>query len=283
MEPHAPGAASRAHRSHREHHDKVFLTCVFPDRQLEALLALEQRIRRKLAQAAASIGLDQVVFPGAGRTEHVFADDREEIEALRREDPSLFERGGEDVHAHSGEEYRQELRKGMERWGERIRGLPWGVGSGFVGGSRAGYVFCARVFDHVRMRFVPADLDGEIERDTLTCLGMLSCEETTERTLPEAFAEGAFAAWERARRDIYEEWLEATDPANLQPEVRPLFKAAADHVRMHGSEGLSIEERDRLADALEAPWGLRQEKRLREVFTPEGADGGPPPPRSPRP
>ena len=37
-------------------HEKVFLTCVFPDRQLEALLALEERIRRKLAQAAASIG-----------------------------------------------------------------------------------------------------------------------------------------------------------------------------------------------------------------------------------
>lgn len=31
--------------------ENVFITCVFPDRQLEALLALEERIRRKLAQS----------------------------------------------------------------------------------------------------------------------------------------------------------------------------------------------------------------------------------------
>ena len=69
-------------------HEKVFLTCVFPDRQLERLLALEERLRRKLAQAAASIGLDQAVIPDTAKTEHVFADDREKIEALRRGDPS---------------------------------------------------------------------------------------------------------------------------------------------------------------------------------------------------
>lgn len=255
-------------------HEKVYLTCVFPDRQLERLLALEERIRTKLAQAAASIGLDQVVIPGIEKTEQVFADDREEIEALRRGDPSLFERGGEEVHAHSGEEYRQELRKGVERWGDRIRELPWGVGSGFVGGTRTGYVFSARVFDRVFMRFVPADPNRDIERDTLTCLGILSCEEATERVLPDDFAEGAYEAWDRARQDIYEEWMRATDPANLQPEVRPLFRAAADHVRMHPAEGTSLEERDRLADALEAPWGIRQERQLRAVFTPETAKEG---------
>lgn len=255
-------------------HERVFLTCIFPDRQLEALLALEERIRIKLAQAAASIGLDQVVIPGIERTEHVFADDRAEIEALRREDPSLFERGGEEVHAHSGEEYRQELRKGVERWGDRIKKLPWGVGSGFVRGPREGYVFCARVFDRVFMRFVSADTESPIERDTLTCLGLMSCDETTPRVLPERFADGAYEAWEVARRDIFDEWQSATDPKNLQPEVRPLFRAAADHVRLHPAEGMSLEQRDRLAEALEAPWGIRIEKRLREVFTPESADGG---------
>ena len=255
-------------------HEKVFLTCVFPDRQLERLLALEGRIRRKLAQAAASIGLDQVVIPDTAKTEHVFADDREKIEALRRGDPSLFERGGEEVHAHSGEEYRQELRKGIERWGDRIRHLAWGVGSGFVGGARTGYVFCARVFDRVFMRFVPEDPEAEIERDTLACLGILSCGEKTARVLPDAFAEGAFGAWDRARRDIYEEWMRATDPATLQPDVRPLFRAAADHVRMHPAAGMSLEERDRVADALEAPWGIRQERQLREVFDPDQVTPG---------
>lgn len=255
-------------------HERVYLTCVFPDRQLEALLALEDRIHRKLAQAAGSIGLDQIVIPGAAHTDHVFADERNRIRALREGDASIFERGGEGVHAHSGEEYRQELRKGIERWGERIRNLAWGVGSGFVGGTRTGYVFCARVFDRVFMRFVPADPDAEIERDTLTCLGVLSCTEDTERTLPEAVVEGAFGAWERARRDIYDEWMRATDPATLQPRIRPLFRAAANHVRLHPADGLSVEERDRTADALEAPWGIRQERRLRDVFEPDRVDPG---------
>lgn len=254
-------------------HEKVFLTCVFPDKQLDELLSLEERIRSKLAQAAASIGLDQVVIPGTERTEQVFADERAEIDRLRQEDSSLFERGGEDVHAHSGEEYRQELRKGIEVYGDRIRELPWGVGSGIVSADRSGFVFCARVFDRVFMRFVPLDPEGEIERDTLTCLGILSCDDTTERVLPDEFAEEAFDAWDRARADIFTEWQASTDPANLLPEVRPLFRAAADHVRMHPAEDMSVEEQDRLADALEAPWGIRQEKRLREVFTPEKGDG----------
>ena len=115
---------------------------------------------------------------------------------------------------------------------------------------------------------MPVMPDREIERDALTCLGILSCTEHTERTLPEGFAEEAFGAWERARRDIYDEWMRATDPATLQPRVRPLFRAAADHVRIHPGSGLSVKDRDGVADALEAPWGIRQERRLREVFAP---------------
>ncbi len=250
-------------------HDEVHLTCVFPAGQLEAMLALEERIRRKLAQAAGSIGLDQAVIPDAKKTAHVFADDRERIEALRRGDASIFERGGEEVHAHSGEEYRQELRKGIERRGDRIRDLAWGVGSGFVGGSRTGHVFCARVFDRAFMRFVPEDESEDLERDTLTCLSVMSCTEDTVRALPDGFAERAFDAWTRARRDIYDEWTRATDPATLQPRVRPLFRKAAGHVREHGAPGMSLEERDRIVDALEAPWGMRQERRLREAFAPD--------------
>jgi hypothetical protein len=36
---------------------------------------------------------------------------------------------------------------------------------------------------------------------------------------------------------------------------------------------MSREEADRIVDALEAPWGLRVEKALRSVFTPETAAG----------
>lgn len=253
-------------------HNEVHITCIFPDRQLDRLLSLENRIRAKLAQASASIGLDQVVIPGMETTEHVFADERQELKAIQRGDATLFRTGGEDVHAHSGEEYRQELRKGLERWEKRIRELPWGVGSGFLHPDHEGYVFCARVFDRVYLRFVPTDPEAEIERDTLTCLALASCSEETDRTLSEEATEGAFDAWERARRDIYEEWTEATDPANLQPEIRPLFKAAAQHVRMNPG-GLSLEEVDRLAETLEAPRSIRVERQFRDIFDPDGDEG----------
>lgn len=253
-------------------HDEVHITCIFPDRQLDRLLALEHRIRAKLAQASASIGLDQIVIPGMETAGHVFADERQELEAIRQGDATLFRTGGEDVHAHSGEEYRQELRKGLERWERRIRELPWGVGSGFLHPDYDGYVFCARIFDRVYLRFVPSDPDGEVERDTLTCIALASCGEETDRVLPDHMVEGAFEAWERARRDIYDEWTLATDPANLQPEIRPLFKAAAQHVRMNPG-GLSLEEVDRLAETLEAPRSIRVERQLRQVFDPEEDEG----------
>ncbi len=77
-----------------------------------------------------------------------------------------------------------------------------------------------------------------------------------------------------ARDDIFARWQEATDPRNLQPDVRPLFRAAAAHVRRYPPPHLGREEVDRACEALEAPWGVRIEKALREVFTAgdEGAD-----------
>src|SRR5207248_2216531 len=82
-------------------HKDVFIRCFFPDRRLDALLDLETRIRRKLAQAAASVGVEQEVIPGAAMSDLVFSETREEIERLRREDPTIFENAGEDPAAHS--------------------------------------------------------------------------------------------------------------------------------------------------------------------------------------
>src|SRR5436309_193187 len=81
-------------------HRDVYIRCYFPDKRLEDLLELEARIRRKLAQAAASVGVEREVIPGAATSEIVFAETREEIERLRREDPSIFVNAGEDPSAH---------------------------------------------------------------------------------------------------------------------------------------------------------------------------------------
>jgi hypothetical protein len=245
-------------------HEDVYMGCFFPDANLEVLLELETRIRRKVAQAAATVGIEHEVIPGAATSDQVFAETREEIEKLRQENPELFETGGEAKGAQSGEAYRQELRKGLERFGKQISDLPWGAGSGIYG-ERDGHFFCARVGDRVYLRFVP--LDGQpILKESLTCLRLISCTEQTARVLNESMREGAYGAWRQARNDIFEEWMFATDPANLQPRVRPLLRRAAELVRKFPPTGMEQEKIDDIASALEAPWGSRTEHQIREAM-----------------
>lgn len=249
-------------------HRDVYVRCFFPDRQLDALLGLEERIRRKLAQAAATVGVEHEVIPGAATGDVVFAETRAEIERLRREDASLLENAGEDPSAHSGEEYRQELRKGLEIYGRRIEQLPGGAGSGFLGGAVKGHFYCARVGDRVFLRFVPSD-GSKIVKDTLGCLRLIACREETPRDLAPDLQERAYDAWRQARHDIWQEWTFATDPANLQPRVRPVLRAAADHLRRHPPAGTTQEELNSLVEAVEAPWGVRIERQIREVLVVE--------------
>ena len=132
-------------------HSQIVVRCVFPDARLDDLLNLEERLHRKIKQASAAVGVGEIL-PEQSRRDIDFAETREEIERIRREDPTLFERGGTSRGALSGEEYRQELRQAVEQGlRERIEQLPWGSGSGMAipttGLSEPGYVFCVRVAD----------------------------------------------------------------------------------------------------------------------------------------
>jgi hypothetical protein len=251
-------------------HKRVFIRCFLPDRQLDELLDLVLRIHHKLAQAAASVGIESEVIPGSATADRVFGETREEIEKLRREEADLLETAGEDVHAHSGEEYRQELRRGIIERSEEMLGLPWGGGSGFVG-LQDGHFFCARVGERPFLRFVPAEGD-ELISDTLGCLRLVGCDPETERVLSEDMRVGAYGAWETARHDIYEKWTHATDPANLQPYVRPLFREIARHIEEHYPVGMTQDRIDEIVESVEAPWGLRHERVLREVWQTYQAD-----------
>lgn len=246
-------------------HKDVFLTCFFPDRRLDDLLALESRIRRKLAQAAASVGLEQEVIPGMATSERVFTETREEIEKIRRENGEIFETAGEDPDAHSGEEYRQELRKGLERFGPAIENVPGGAGSGFRGGAIKGHFFCAKVGQRLFLRFVPSEA-GETIRDSLGCLRLINCREDTPFELSKDMMEKAYSAWTTARADILSEWTVATDPANLQPKIRPILKIAAEQIRKFPPPGVGQVELDILVESLEAPWGVRIERSIREAM-----------------
>jgi hypothetical protein len=69
-----------------------------------------------------------------------------------------------------------------------------------------------------------------------------------------------------ARKNIFDEWMFATDPANLQPRVRPALRAAANHLRKFPPPGMVQEDVDRLVESVEAPWGVRYEKQIRDAM-----------------
>jgi hypothetical protein len=196
-----------------------------------------------------------------------FAERVEDIGAIQEEDTEFYEEGGGTAAAYSGEEYRQELRKGLETREDQVTSLPWAAGSGFVG-DNPGYFFCARIGDEVFMRFLPEGMEeeDEIVQDTLTCLKRIECTEETERTLPDTMRDRVYDAWETARSDIYSQWQEQTDPLNVQPDIRKLFREVGEHLRENWPDDMTQDRLQETVEAVEAPWGRRYERELREIY-----------------
>lgn len=265
-------------------HADVFIRCYFPDQHLEALLSLEERLQRKLKQAAAAVGVGQVL-PGFAGAEINFTETRDEIDRLRREDASLFEDAG--PSALSGEEYRrtlqQELANPVVR--DTVLGMAWGGGSGFIrhGAHQPGMVFCARIADHPKpwFRYVPlaSDCQPQVDErgepividDTLTCLaqadpgspGATSIFDTIGTAQP--WYDAAFDAWSVAKSHIYRAWMHNADPANLSRPVPKVMRDAAAIVRKHGSH--LGDSQDRLIARLEAPYASRIQRTIRDVVS----------------
>jgi len=86
------------------------------------------------------------------------------------------------------------------------------------------------------------------------------------RVMSDEIRERAYGAWSRARQDVFNEWQFSTDPANLQPRVRPLLRRAAGLVRKYPPPGIEQGELDRIVDSIEAPWGARIENQIREAM-----------------
>jgi hypothetical protein len=261
-------------------HAEVYLRCFFPDRRLDDLLGLEERLEHKLKQAAATMGVSEVL-PDSKASEVTFTETRDEIERLQREDATLFEIGGTGRSALSGEEYRQELRRALDNptLAEQIKALPWGSGSGLARtGATAGYVFCARIGDHERVQFRYVEsrepATPVIIGDTLACLAQAFCpqEMATGRVLGQDTYTGAFAAWELARDNLVVEWNRASDPANLVAPVPPVMIRATGLVRTSRPADITMQEADNLIDALQAPYPERILREIRRVLVGADAD-----------
>jgi hypothetical protein len=246
-------------------HKTVYLRTFFPDRGLDRLLGLEGRIRRKLAQAAASVGLDSPPIVDGPAREASFSETRDEIEQLRKQEADIYERGGTQSAAQTGEEYRQELRKALSTMREEIESIPWKAGSG-MHGDRSGHVFAAIIDKRIYVRFVPLAANEEVEAELGVCLRLIEATPETPTVLSNEMRAAAFPAWEQAREAMYAAWMQETDPANLQPRLRPLNRQIADYLRQTPPDDISDERIAEILDAVESPWSRREENAVRDVF-----------------
>lgn len=149
-----------------------------------------------------------------------------------------------------------------------------------VKGERNGMFFCAAVGERTYLRFVSADDDWRplgdpdgLVRELGTCLRIIECEEDTPIWFPDELRESVYDFWEVAQRDIWENWMHETDPANLQPKVRPLNHRVAEFIRAHPPLGLEEARIERALDILESPWPFREERMLRGWFAEEDEEG----------
>jgi hypothetical protein len=271
-------------------HRDIFLACFFPATRLDELLKLEETIQRKIAFAAVSVGVGEVI-PGQKmkRIEANFAYTREQIEALREQKPELFESGG-DSAALSGEEYRLKLSKAFEdgTLKRQVLGLPAGAGSGLISAlaKEPGWVFMARVEageqTAARVAYVSANAKWEMVRDEngdpiidLQEMQGLSLadpgSDQVETVLPDAAYQGAFAAWGAAHAAIAREWARLTDGKNLQPDVSQLVRDAREIV-LDARSSLITEERNRLAASIAQRWPRRISTRIREALNAGATD-----------
>ena len=264
-------------------HNRVFMRTIFPADRLDALLGLEERISRKIAMAAASVGIVSPIS-GVASENRDFSETKEEIQKLLDEDASLYERGGTEASTQSGEEYRQTLRKAMETRKDEILQMPWKAGSGMRKGAEQGIFFCAKVGERTYLRFVHTEQNWSssykeiednagnladvplIEIELGRCLRLIECGQDEELVLNEIAQDAAYDSWLLAVDNIYQHWMHETDPANLQPKVRPLNRKVADFLRMNIPGDVEQSEIDKALDILESPWSRRDEGQLRKWF-----------------
>jgi uncharacterized protein (DUF1778 family) len=111
-------------------------------------------------------------------------------------------------------------------------------------------------------------LDPTVVGDTLACLdhALPPGGFDTPRVLDNETYQYAFTAWQQAVSSIETEWNRAADPANLTPSVPAAMHRAAELVRDHRPTDMSIEDADRLVDALQAPYPERVVRSIRAAL-----------------
>ncbi len=200
---------------------------------------------------------------------------------------------------------RQAMQPGADRAGVLQLPFASGSGFVNSACNQSGYVFCIRVGHCFRgaangseesrggraclepdcevcrrdphFRYVPVDekwrplrnTAGEpvIGADTLQALIAADpVHEDTERELSRAMYEGAFDAWDIARRHAWNQWMRLTDPANLQPDVPKAFRDASELLHRHGDEVLGVNELAKLIACFNTVPSARVQRDVRGIL-----------------
>ena len=267
-------------------HNRVYMRTIFPVDRLDALLGLEEKIARKIAMAAASVGIYSPIEQG-NSIDRNFTETKEEIQKLLEEDASLYERGGTKSGVQSGEEYRQTLRREIKNKGEKINNIPWKSGSGIKKGKDQGIFFCAKVGERTYLRFIHTDKEWNVKTKTIEkglkpqpiiefeigrCLRIIECTESDKTYMHENIENAAYDLWLIAQEHIYNDWTFETDPVNLQPQVRPLNRRVAEFIRNNYPSNIPQEKIESALNIIESPWSRRDEKELKNWFNQEYLD-----------
>jgi hypothetical protein len=56
---------------------------------------------------------------------------------------------------------------------------------------------------------------------------------------------------------------------NVQPDIRRLFREVGQHLRDHWPDDMTQDELQETVEAVEAPWGRKYERELREIYEDE--------------
>ncbi|MDA8064647.1 MAG: SNF2-related protein [Thermaerobacter sp.] len=248
-------------------HPEVLLYCFLPASELDAILRLEQRLRRKIAEANASVGVESPVLPDTAAVEREFGTARRRIEAVAAGDSRVLDELEEEIDVFAGETFRDELRRAlMADEARELKQMPWGAGSGLRKPGVPGVVFAARVGREPAWRFVPLDPAAACGKDLLMALDRVRCRSDEPRHLPEDVRERLFELWERARGSIHADYQERLDPARSAVTVPRAQREAVAILRRADVEGA-----EEAVQALLVPWPQAVVRQLRAAMREGGA------------
>ena len=108
--------------------------------------------------------------------------------------------------------------------------------------------------------------DEKIIREMGTCLRYAECEPDTPLIQSKKLNDAVFDAWDRAQKDIYDEWTFFTDPKNLQPKVRKINRDIQEHLNKHYPINTDDKDLIRALECLLSPCSVREERILRAIY-----------------